>query len=102
MKAPSAGLTEAAALVPEMPRPSAENAPPEDLGLDTAELRILRCLLYGGSLAWVREEGLFSDVLCDSINEKLFDRFDDTVLTLGESPEVIEDYIEELKEMVPQ
>ena len=41
-----------------------------------------------------------SSVLVDSINEKLFDRFGDTVLLDDLRPEVIEDYAQELKEMM--
>ena len=73
-----------------------------ELELPAAEQRLLKSLLYGGSLAWVREEGLILDVLCDSINEKLYDRFSDTVLIAGERPEVIEDYSDDLKEMIPE
>ena len=39
-------------------------------------------------------------VLTDGINEALYDMFCDTVLTSDEPPEVIEDYIDELKETV--
>lgn len=38
-----------------------------------------------------------ASVLCDSINEKLYDDFGDTVLS-GDPPEVLEDYIDEVKE----
>ena len=41
-------------------------------------------------------------MLVDSINEKLYDSFQDTVLTLEDRPAVIEDYLDELKEMVPE
>ena len=44
---------------------------------------------------------LMVSVLADGINEKLFDLFSDTVLLLnGDSAELIEDYTEELKEIV--
>ena len=39
-------------------------------------------------------------MLVDSINETLYDTFADTVLTPDEPPEILEDYLEELKEMV--
>ena len=68
--------------------------------LDKAELRLMRCLLYGGELSWIREEGLLASVLVDGINEKLFDCFGDTVLLLDTEPELIEDYRDQLKEMV--
>ena len=39
--------------------------------------------------------------MADSINEKLYDAFADTVLTFdGDTPVVIEDYEEELKGMI--
>lgn len=68
--------------------------------LPPAEYRLVHCLLYGGSLDWVRSEGLMLSVLTDSVNELLYDTFSDTVLTPDEPPELIEDYIDELKEMV--
>lgn len=87
----------------EAPPPLQESLPTEAasaeaLPLNDAELRLLRCLLYGESLGWVQAEGLLLSVLVDGINEKLYDRFMDTVLE--DSPEVMEDYVEELKEMV--
>ena len=39
-------------------------------------------------------------VLTDSINEKLYDIFSDTVLTWDDRPEPVEDYMDDLKEMV--
>ena len=42
-------------------------------------------------------------LLADSVNEKLFDIFGDTVLELsGGVPEVIEDYTEELKGLISE
>ena len=73
---------------------------PVGYGLSEPQYHLLHCLLYGGSLQWVRQEGHILSVLTDGINEALFDTFSDTVLTADEPPEVIEDYIEELKEMV--
>lgn len=71
---------------------------PADTPLDTAEYRLLQCLLYGGSLRWIQAEGLMLSVLTDSINEKLYDTFQDSVL--DDTPQLIEDYIDDLKEMV--
>ena len=85
--------------------PVPDTAPPEesnDTPLTQQECRFLRCLLYGGDLSWVRQEGLLLSVLVDSINEKLYDAFQDTVLTSEDQPAVIEDYLDELKEMVPE
>ena len=39
----------------------------------------------------MRASGLMLSVLVDSINEKLFDEFADSVLTLDNGPELIED-----------
>jgi len=76
------------------------NSCPAGVGLSGTQYRLLHDLLYGGSLAWVQQEGHILSVLTDGINEALFDTFSDTVLTPDEPPEVIEDYIDELKEMV--
>lgn len=82
-----------------------EEAPPApppaespECPLEPAEYRLLRSLLYGGSLDWVREEGYLLSVLADGINEKLYDQFADSVL--DDTPLPIPDYIAELKEMV--
>lgn len=75
-------------------------APANDTPLSDAGYRLLHCLLYGGDLHWVSAEGHILSVLVDSINETLYDTFADSVLTSDGPPEVIEDYLEELKEMV--
>ena len=46
----------------------------------------------------MQASGHLLSVLTDGINEKLYDTFGDTVL--DEGPQVIEDYMEDLKEMV--
>lgn len=66
--------------------------------LDPAEHRLLQCLLYGGGTGWVQSEGHLLSVLVDGINEKLYDTFADCVL--DDTPQVIEDYTDDLKEMV--
>lgn len=88
--------------VPEVPEAAPTAIPQPDIGcpLPPAEYRLLQSLLYGGDLNWVRQEGLMLSVLTDSCNEALFDIFSDTVLTSDEPPELIEDYIDDLKEMV--
>ncbi len=68
--------------------------------LSAQESRLLRGLLYGEDLTWVRTEGLILSVLVDSINEKLYDTFADSVLLAEEPPVPVEDYIDDLKEMV--
>ena len=87
-------MAEEPAAAPAEPAASAE---PPDTPLDKAEYCLLQCLLYGRSTDWVRTEGLMLSVLTDSINEKLYDQFCDSVLEDGE---VVADYIEDLKEMV--
>ncbi len=85
--------------------PAPDTAPPaetNDTPLTQQECRFVRCLLYGGGLSWVRQEGLLLSVLVDSVNEKLYDTFQDTVLTMEDQPAVIEDYLDELKEMIPK
>ncbi len=74
----------------------------QDLPLSSEECGFLRCLLTGGdALAFARERRLMPSVLADSINEKLFDVFADTVLDCaGDAYGVIEDYQDELKEML--
>ena len=54
-------------------------------------------LLYGGDTSWVQWEGKMVSVLLDSINEILYETFQDAVIEDGQ---VVEDYIDELKEMV--
>lgn len=102
-----AALTQDRLTVEEEPEPEEPQAPeppvpepPADTPLDGAEYRLLQALLYGGDLGWVQSEGYLLSVLADSINEKLYDTFADSVLEMNEPPEVVEDYIEDLKEMV--
>lgn len=95
-------------LLPEKPEAPAQEEPaaaegaapelPGDCPLAPAEYRLLQCLLYGRDLSWVRSEGYLLSVLSDGINEKLYDMFLDSVM--DDSPSLIEDYIDELKEMV--
>jgi len=83
------------------PPPAAPEPEPEaETPLSREEYRLLQCLLYGKDLAWAAEKGLMLSVLADGINEKLYDLFADSVLTVDDRPELIEDYIEDLKEMV--
>lgn len=89
----------------EEPAPCAQAQPapsPAEPGGDTplnpAEYRLLQCLLYGGDRGWVQAEGHLLSVLVDGVNEKLYDTFLDSVL--DDAPQVVEDYIDDLKEMV--
>lgn len=79
----------------ELPR---ENA----MQLDDTELAVLRTLLCGGDpQPLLRGTGRLLSVVAESINEKCFNTFDDTVLIYdGETPAVLEDYVEELRGML--
>lgn len=81
-----------------------ENSSDTELPLDENEYELLRCLLYGISTEPLRSKrGVMLSVLADSINEKLFDMFNDTVIAFdGDSPEIIEDYADELKGIVKE
>ena len=70
--------------------------------LDDGEYEIMRCLLYGGDFAAAaKKHGKMLSVAADSINEKLFDMFGDTVIIFEDDvPVVIEDYADELKGMI--
>lgn len=71
-------------------------------GLNETECQFLRCLLDETPYtALLKESGMMLSVLVDHINETLFDRFGDTVILLdGDTPELIEDYMDELKGMI--
>lgn len=75
-----------------------EEGPEGGALLSPAEYRLLHDLLYGGDTGWVQASGHLMSVLVDGVNEKLYDQFQDSVL--DDTPQVIEDYIDDLKEMV--
>lgn len=81
----------------QTPAPADE---PEDIPLTRDEYRLLQSLLYGRDYGWVRSSGLMLSVLVDGINDKLYDTFSDSVLLGDDPPELIEDYIADLKEMI--
>ena len=81
----------------QTPAPAEE---PEDTSLTRDEYRLLQSLLYGRDYGWVRSSGLMLSVLVDGINDKLYDTFSDSVLLGDDPPELIEDYIADLKEMI--
>ena len=89
---------------PVSAEPEIEEAAENDTPLDSAEFAFLRALLYGGDWAQAaREANSMPSLLADSINEKLFDTFSDTVIEFdGDTPVLIEDYIEDLKGMITQ
>lgn len=73
-----------------------------DFGLTVSEIAILRCLLDSSDAnSAARQNGLMLSVAVDSINEKLFDEFGDTVIVFeGESPIILEDYLDDLKGII--
>lgn len=79
-----------------------EPAEENEFGLSAVEEAFLRALLYEKPYAEIlRENATTALLLSDSINEKLFDNFGDTVIDFsGDTPELIEDYINELKERI--
>lgn len=79
-----------------------EAAQVDATNLSNIEYEFLKCLLYGKNYGdLVKSNGLMLSVLVDSINEKLFDIFCDTVLIFdGDKPELIEDYEDELKDIL--
>lgn len=82
---------------------STEEPQGDSSDLTAPELRFLRALLYGTEDYHVplHAAGAMASVVVDAINEKLFDQFGDTVLLFdGDQPELIEDYIEDLKGMI--
>ncbi len=84
------------------PIETAPVTPAAETGLDWTEHQFVRCLLHGGQYGeLLQSRGLMVSVLIDSINEKLYERFNDTVIIDGaDGPEVLEDYQEELKGML--
>lgn len=72
--------------------------------LDDSAYRFLQCLLYHRPYEEVlRESGKMLSVLVDTVNESLMEAIGDTVLLMeGEKPELIEDYIDELKGIIKE
>lgn len=69
--------------------------------LDETETEFVRCLLSGRDYRPVLKAAhIMTSVAAESVNEKLFDEFGDTVIDFdGDEPFLIEDYTEELKGM---
>ncbi len=61
-------------------------------------------MLYNGDPSEAAQRcGKMVSILADSVNEKLFDNFGDTVIDFsGDEPVLIEDYTDELKTMIPE
>lgn len=67
--------------------------------LTAQEYKFVRCLICGGDYRDIlNSHGIMESVIVDSINEKLFEVFDDIVIDFnGVKYEVFEEYMEELK-----
>ncbi|MBQ7545531.1 MAG: TerB N-terminal domain-containing protein [Clostridia bacterium] len=76
-----------------------ESAPENALQLDEVEASVLRALLHGEDAKSVLQgTGRLLSVVAESINEKCYDTFADTVLVYeGDTLTVLEDYADELK-----
>ncbi len=74
-----------------------------DCILSGDELRFTRILLYGGDLqGFLSEKHLMASVLAEAVNEQLYDEFADTVIEFdGNTPILVEDYLDDLKGMIP-
>lgn len=69
--------------------------------LTEAESELLHSLLYEKNYEQ-KDKSLMLSVLADAVNEKLFDVFGDTVMVYETVPELIEDYIEDLKGIIQE
>ena len=101
-------MDEAEDPAPEPVSPEPAPAPPaaapvsEDSRLTPLEVQFLQCLFDHTSCeALCRNHGQMPSVVAEQINEKLFDQFADTVILFdGDTPELIEDYADDLKGMI--
>lgn len=73
----------------------------EDCPLDRSEKEFLISLLYNGDYCGISAKyRIMPSILADSVNEKMFDLFSDNIIEFSEDfPHIIEDYINDLKEM---
>ncbi len=93
----------AAAPVPPPTTPSSAPAPRTEKSLLTpVEIELLQWILEDRPIAdFARSHNLMAAVAVDTINEKLFESFGDSVVDWdGDRPFILEDYLEELKGMV--
>ena len=69
----------------------------------TAEEKELLLGIAEGKITAHGREGMRVTLLCDQINEKMFDIFGDTVIEFdGELPMIVEDYLEDIKEIISE
>lgn len=69
--------------------------------LSDSELEFLRMLINGqDGLAYLKKQHLMPSIVCEQINEKLFDEIGDNVLEmLDELPTIVDDYLAEVKDI---
>ncbi len=64
----------------------------------TAEEKDLLASILAGDMAGISKNGMKVSLLCDSINEKLYELIGDTAIEFeGDMPAVVEDYIDDVK-----
>ncbi len=82
--------------------PEEKFKPKNKTNLNDAETELLQCLLEEKPYAVLfRSKGVLPSLLVDSVNEKLFDRFNDTVIGFdGDEPKIIDDYRNALKGII--
>ncbi len=95
-------MTEEERYVEETP-PATPAEPEQDGALPEPERRFLQLMLYGGDWrGFLAERHLMASVLAEAVNEHLYEEFADTVIAFdGDTPVLVEDYIEDLKGMIP-
>lgn len=107
----SEDILKAQPLSEDMPKmqslPECDAEPPDPCpsapdGLTADQAAFLKLLLDGKPWQdFVRSRHLMVSVLCDDINEALFDEFQDTVIdTEDDQPVLIEDYADDLRELL--
>ena len=70
---------------------------PQETILDSDERAVLSAILEGEN-ALIGGYGMRLSILCDSINEKLYEMLGDTVIEFdGDRPLIVEDYIDDVK-----
>jgi hypothetical protein len=68
--------------------------------LNDLEKRVISAIIQGDDLGFVRSEGKMLSVVIDTVNEKLYDIFGDSVIYDDGTPKIYEEYTDELIEMI--
>ena len=68
--------------------------------LNDLEKRVISAIIQGDDLGFVRPEGKMLSVVIDTVNEKLYDIFGDSVIYDDGTPKIYEEYTDELIEMI--